>query len=264
MSIDMLFNKRIYFLVGIVFFITVQSSYTMRKRTRDVAIVKEKDEKKRRLDLFCALVDQQAVADLINVQDEETGLTPLHAAIIESDIERVNFFLKRGADLDVRVTKGEHDAYCAWQLGFFATSAVRDLFEWYSDWRNRVSNDIVRSANIGHHQAIKTLIARGVDVNQQDEKGDTALICATKNGDLSLVKILVQAGAQCMIPTSRGITAVSVARGKGHRHILDYFEFVEPSCGKLAIVIPPGADNVEPSCGKLPIIVSPGADNSEV
>ncbi len=47
-----------------------------------------------------------------------------------------------------------------------------------------------------HCEVVKVFIAAGVDMNVKADLGNTALVCASKNGHEEVVKILKEAGAK--------------------------------------------------------------------
>ena len=53
----------------------------------------------------------------------------------------------------------------------------------------------MKAAQHGNYEAVKTLIAKGVDVNQKDRYGRTALMRAAEDVNLKTVKALVEAKA---------------------------------------------------------------------
>ena len=54
---------------------------------------------------------------------------------------------------------------------------------------------LIEEAKAGNSKGVEALIESGADVNQQDEQGWTALNFAAGNGDVALVKLLVEKGA---------------------------------------------------------------------
>ncbi|KAH0565089.1 hypothetical protein GP486_001529 [Trichoglossum hirsutum] len=83
----------------------------------------------------------------------------------------------------------------------------------------------VEATSISHYLAsagllggIQMLIANGLDVDQQDEYGDTALLRALQSGDTDMAKYLVEIGANVAIANDSGVTAA---------HCLIYFEPAE-------------------------------------
>ncbi len=74
---------------------------------------------------------------------------------------------------------------------------------------------------------IKQYIAAGVNVNQQDEDGDTALHIATQVGFIETIKLLVEHGAKLEILGAARNTAETIARCERHTNVLEYLKSVK-------------------------------------
>ena len=70
-------------------------------------------------------------------------------------------------------------------------------------------------------EAVATVIAAGVDVNQQDESEFTPLMHAACVGNLDIVKLLVEHGAE-LEHWGQGDTVLSRAAAGGHREVYEY------------------------------------------
>jgi ankyrin repeat protein len=70
-------------------------------------------------------------------------------------------------------------------------------------------------------QCVAFLLQRGADVNTKDRDGRTALIHATRAGDLATAQMLVEAGAAITLRDRFSKTALLYA-ADGHREILLY------------------------------------------
>ena len=68
------------------------------------------------------------------------------------------------------------------------------------------------------------LLENGVDINATDKEGWTALIHASKNGYLEMVKLLVENGADVNIKNNEGKTALEYASDKGYLEIVKYLK----------------------------------------
>ena len=74
----------------------------------------------------------------------------------------------------------------------------------------------------GRRQCVAFLLERGAEVDALDRDGRTALIYATRAGDLETVRLLVEAGAYIKRRDGFHKTAVLYAADGGHRDILMY------------------------------------------
>jgi ankyrin repeat protein len=63
-------------------------------------------------------------------------------------------------------------------------------------------------------EALKVCVDLGMDINQANSKGETALHGATSRGADSIVKYLVENGAKLDAKTGRGFTPLDIAMGK--------------------------------------------------
>lgn len=67
---------------------------------------------------------------------------------------------------------------------------------------------------------VQLLIARGADVNAQDNAGETSLLKAARYGKTWLAALLLKAGARSDITDKKGETPLSLAKAKGYWDIM--------------------------------------------
>ena len=86
----------------------------------------------------------------------------------------------------------------------------------------KVTNkEIVEAAAAGNREKIRALLADNVNVNSQNDDGDTALTAAVKNGDLTLTQILLSTdGINPNIVNNKGCTALHEACKFGNTEIV--------------------------------------------
>ena len=104
---------------------------------------------------------------------------------------------------------------------------------------------LIRAAADGDTEAVRRLIARGVDVNGRSGGGQTALILAIIGGHEKVVHILRTAGADPRLRDRLGLTAFDWAERRGFHDLAKLFEEecrdlgpAEPSAGEVAPLRP--------------------------
>ncbi len=75
---------------------------------------------------------------------------------------------------------------------------------------------------IGDVSIIEMLLDNGADVNAQNQSGATALMLAAKYNHMKTCKMLVQSGANAKLQTTNRQTAVSIASQYGNYELAEY------------------------------------------
>lgn len=81
-------------------------------------------------------------------------------------------------------------------------------------------NELILAVLKEDYDGIKSLIAQGVDVNFQDESGDTALISAIYTKNFAIIELLVEYNALADIKNEHGESAVTLAKNNGLSDVL--------------------------------------------
>lgn len=76
---------------------------------------------------------------------------------------------------------------------------------------NRGQTPLSIACKQGHLKAVKLLLGSGSDSNHQDESGVTPIALAAENGHVKVVDCLVNAHANVNLPDSAGVTPLSRA-----------------------------------------------------
>lgn len=79
---------------------------------------------------------------------------------------------------------------------------------------------LVRVANEGDEAEIEKILLNKVDINSNDQEGNTALMEAVKKGYAKAVKTLVQNGADINMSDVYGVTPIVEAAGRGYVEIV--------------------------------------------
>jgi ankyrin repeat protein len=174
-------------------------------------------------------------------------LTALIYAARANDLESVKALLAAGVDINqvsgygwsplLVATQNRYYKLGAYLLEHGADPNLANKGGWTplylaTDNRNIENGDYpVRKPDMDHLDYIKLLLEKGANVNARvkdstetrtvftnqwlDENGATAFLRASQSGDIELMKLLLAHGADPMIPTVLGVTALQVAAGIG-------------------------------------------------
>ena len=125
------------------------------------------------------------------------------------------------------------------------TATVRRMVYDNNHLVNIVSDDDMRplfiAAENGNLEMVRLMLEKGADINIQDEEGWAPLLGATSRGHIEVVRLLIDAGAEVNIQEGRGDTSVNIAAKNGYIQI-------------VRLLIGAGADlNIEHSGGWPPL-----------
>ncbi len=143
---------------------------------------------------------------LANQRDEETGATPLMAAVGKGDVSLVQKLLDSGADPNARGTCSMHGFGCT-PLHHAAEQGKREICEILLDHGvdiNAQSGSGQTALNMANPFVAETLLARGADPNIPDLQGTAPLHKAVRSGNLELARLLLQKGADPNLKTAEG------------------------------------------------------------
>ena len=180
---------------------------------------------------------------------DESGETPVMAALYRGHTHIVDLLIDAGAPLDVfaAAATGRGDeldralaaspaalnayAYDGWTplhlTAFFGRSELAErLLAAGADpsavSRNALKNTPLHAATAGHHSEVALLlIGRGADVKAVDAGGHTPLHIAAENGMADVVRALVAAGADPHAVDAEDKTPLSRAAAKNLNDIVD-------------------------------------------
>jgi ankyrin repeat protein len=168
-------------------------------------------------------------------------------AVRANDLDSVKVLLAAGADINQVTGYGWSPLLCATQNRYYKLAAylidhgadvnLANKGGWTplylaTDNRNIESGDYpVRKGDMDHLDYIKLLLDKGANVNARmkdstqtrtvftnqwlDENGATAFLRASQSGDLVLMKLLLEHGADPKIDTALHVNALQVAAGIG-------------------------------------------------
>lgn len=126
----------------------------------------------------------------------------------EGNLPVIKFLVQQGVNVN-RIVHGQMALAAA--IEGQQDQVIKYLLEKEVNPRNLNPNGrttLMNSAIYGHGSAVTLLLNSGVDINQVDEKGDTALIFAVGNEKEEIVDELLVAGADVNIAGKNGKTAL--------------------------------------------------------
>jgi ankyrin repeat protein len=192
-------------------------------------------------------------------QTEANGITPLLMAITNDHVDVARYLLDQGAAVNAADWWGRTPLWAAVEL------RDRDL------GRNS-EHDIDRGAAL---ELVKTLIERGADVNARikeyppirrwvmplndiswvDFTGQTPFLRAALSGDVTVMRLLLDKGADPNIATFAGTTALMAAAGVNWAENQTYTESKEALMEAMELCFEKGADvNAKNSMGITAVI----------
>lgn len=86
---------------------------------------------------------------------------------------------------------------------------------------------------VGNVEAVKHLVAKGADVNAQDEGGVTALHLAAWKGFTPIALFLIEKGASGQVMSKDGMTPLDIALLKENKEIAEAIEKAAPKLKPL-------------------------------
>jgi ankyrin repeat protein len=182
-----------------------------------------------------------------DARDDGGGLTPLVFAARQGDVESIRILLDAGADVNgttqygwtplLTATQNKHYGAADLLLARGANPNIANKGGWTplylaADNRNIEGGDYpVRKPDLDHLVFIRKLLEKGANPNARVidstetrtiftmqwlyEDGATAFLRAAQSGDVKLMKLLLDYGADPLIATKNGDTALMVAAGIG-------------------------------------------------
>lgn len=163
------------------------------------------------------------VPDLINSRDMD-GLTPLLFACTENNPEMVNLMLRYDAIID----ETDHEKYTPLHLSVILKNPeiTKILLENGASLSAKAIEDdnaLFIACKMNQKIMVQLLLQHGAAdfIDEPNHKGNTALMCAAKNGNLDITKLLLQAGAKTSLKNHKGQTALSIAKNKKYQRIAE-------------------------------------------
>ncbi|XP_042226238.1 ankyrin-3-like isoform X2 [Homarus americanus] len=156
----------------------------------------------------------KALSDLgcdLNVTSADKS-TALHLAADNGNLEAVQWLVEHGADIDAKNNKGVTALVLAREGGQSVACQYLQTVQ--------CEEQLMEAAALGETNMVNHLLTTGVSVNATSHKkpikGSRALHQAADGGHTTLVKVLLQAGAEPSATDDNGLQAVHLATQAGH------------------------------------------------
>jgi ankyrin repeat protein len=162
----------------------------------------------------------------VNARDKSAnGISPLHAAVENGNLEMIQFLLDHGAKVNIRDSDKRTPLM---MMDGDATEEILDLLVRYGakmqladKEKNTVLHHLVQ--NTSNESLIAMLINLGVSVNAVNKSGQTALMLAAGNDNEESVKKLLESGADVNLLDREGRSAWDVAGTSEVRRMLETY-----------------------------------------
>jgi len=148
----------------------------------------------------------------------------IHEAVKTGDVEKTLKLIKAGVDLNFKYQHGETlleigvDCRHLECVSVLIKAGASPVYRAQSLLRSIFNNPVFEN----DIAILKQLIEAGIDVNQILEDDETPLMIAAHHGNLELVQMLVNAGANVNALPSSGYYALWNAANQGWQEIYDY------------------------------------------
>ncbi len=141
------------------------------------------------------------------------GYTPLQVAVRNGRTAIVRMLLKHGVEVD----KPDREGHTAlWHAVMGGRTIIADLLL-KAGARMQATDWLLDAARLGvrKRETVDYLVRHGADLEVRDERGDTPLLIAIRQGNHKLAKHLVNAGADVRVRDANGRTALQIANSLG-------------------------------------------------
>lgn len=171
----------------------------------------------------------------INYRDAEYGQTAISWAAEHGHVGAIDLLLEKNADIEIKDNWGR--SALTWACSSGHPDAVLRILDKVNllerqasesqrkvDFESDKNSTFVTAATQGWEEVISRLLAfPDFDINQRDATGNTALMNASKEGHMGIVRLLRERGADGLLENDDAETALLLAIVHGQADILDVF-----------------------------------------
>lgn len=168
---------------------------------------------------------------------DTSGMAAIHLAVLEHQLELIEFLIHNGADVNIAVNSNEAERRFFTPLHNFSPLHIATnlnslemaslLISRGADV-NQTTDDGQSPLHIaamkGNDRLAELLIGHGAHVNARDFEDYTPLHSAARYGRLGSVELLLSNGADITARGSDGQTAYACAVGRNHQQIVSFLE----------------------------------------
>jgi RNA polymerase sigma factor (sigma-70 family) len=163
----------------------------------------------------------------VNSRDEE-GQTPLFYAARYGDLDILDVLLKRGADLKITSKSGS----TVLDMTFNSGQEVRD-FLIHAGAPLDSLDEFNAAIRVGDMKSVEHLLQTDLDINKKDHHGITPLMYAAEKGNIEIIKLLLEEGANTEVKDSKGKSAAEFTYSKEAKKLLRKSEILPPESASL-------------------------------
>lgn len=148
--------------------------------------------------------------------------TPLFVAAQNGHLKLVSHLISLGADINVKRTDGATALWIASQMGH--TAVVAELLAHGAEvdsTRHDGATPLFKAAHKGYTGLVELLVKRGASLGLL-KNGESALHAAALFDHLSVIKLLLAAGADPQLRNQDGMTPLDLAHEASNTQIVDY------------------------------------------
>ncbi|KAF5296333.1 hypothetical protein FQA39_LY12550 [Lamprigera yunnana] len=146
----------------------------------------------------------------VNIIDYRNNNSCLHWAVNVADQEIVKILLDNGADVGLLNSTGETPLMFAERLQFNNIVSIINQQETFEKCK-----DLFEAVENGHVYTVQTLVNNGLDINSQNENGETLLLIAIRCVHIPIMDWLISKGAKIDIVSNRSSSALHFAACMG-------------------------------------------------
>lgn len=147
------------------------------------------------------------------------GWTTLHTAAFRGHIHVVEWLVENGADVNAANSWGQTPLI--WAAAPIREPAAETPPNTSFNRPDEVEAATKEASTLQKKmEVVKFLLARGANIDANDELGETPLYCAAYGGELEVAKLLLTGGAAVNAKTKDGWTALCVAAKRGHADVV--------------------------------------------